>query len=132
MTLLSIGQRRVRRRRTNRRELRDRRLIGLLIERERFGHVFRQAFDACFVSRVCGKKFLRLLASGSLLHALPHSNGFLGIVAGIRRKEKSDIVRFRFMSAAEWKQDAYLRANPQSGHGGLARHGTESLGLHGN
>ena len=76
------------------------------------------------------EKLLRLLASG-LLHPLPDSNGFLGIIAGVCRKQEPDIIGLRFVGPAERQEYAHLRTDSQSGHRSLTGGRTEPLGLHG-
>jgi len=83
------------------------------------------------MSRMGGEKLLRLLAS-RLLHPLPHSNGFLGIIAGIRCKQEPDVICLRFVRSAERQEYAHLRADAQSGHRSLTGGRTEPLSLHGN
>ena len=79
--------------------------------RKRFGHCFGQPLDACFVSRVSGKKLVRLVPS-RLLHPFPDADGFMGVIAGIGRKQQSDVISLRFMRPAERKEDTYLGADP--------------------
>ena len=44
-------------------KLRDRSLIRLMVERQGFRHVFSQSLNSSFVPRMCGEKFMGLLAA---------------------------------------------------------------------
>jgi|RhiMethySRZTD1v2_1073278.scaffolds.fasta_scaffold1753084_1 hypothetical protein len=59
---LLLSERRSRSR-PDRRKLRHWSLIRLVVERQRFRHVFAQPLDSGFMSRMGGEKLLRLLAS---------------------------------------------------------------------
>ena len=81
-------------------KLSDWSLIRLFIVCESFRHLLGQPLDSGFVPGMSGKELVGLLPAG-LLHPLPDSNRFVGIIAGVSGQEQSDIVCLRFVSPAE-------------------------------
>ena len=82
-----------------------------LITCEGLGHPALKLLNPGAMAGMGGQEFRRLLF-GDLLHPFPYADSLLGIVPGICRQQKPDIIRLRFVLTAIRQNKAEVRQRP--------------------
>jgi hypothetical protein len=85
-------------------------LNGLLIDLESSRHQLLELINPSVVGWMSRHQFRRLPTLTCRHHPFPESHRLARIVSGAGHVGKPDLIRLQFVLAAEWQQDAVLRA----------------------